>query len=68
MKDKFGRTLEIGDICFRIKTDMSGFGKPSAIVVRVLDFTQSKVKIKERTFVDSVNLIKASPEGLENLC
>jgi hypothetical protein len=65
MKDKFGRELSIGDICFRIKTASSRFGKASAVIVSVLDFTESKVKIKDRSFVDSTNLIKASSEGLE---
>lgn len=65
MTDKFKRELSIGDICFRVKSPSSRFGKPSINVVKIQDFTESKVKIADRCFVDSTNLVKASNEGLE---
>ena len=65
MKDKFNRELLIGDICFRVKYSTGRFGKPSINVVKVQDFTESKVKIAERCFVDSNNLVKATHIGLE---
>ena len=65
MKDKFNRELFIGDICFRVKSPTSRFGKPTMNVVQVKDFTESKVKIADRCFVDSTNLVKASNEDLE---
>lgn len=66
MKDKFNRELSIGDICFRIKSSSSRFGKPTLNVYKILDFSNVKVKIGSKTYVDSCNLVKASIENLEN--
>jgi hypothetical protein len=65
MKDKFGRELQVGDICFRIGYTGGRFGRPKLNVVKIQEFTVSKVKIAERCFVDSTNLAKASVEDLE---
>ena len=65
MRDKFDRPLAVGDICFKVGNSSGRFGKPTVKVYKVLEFTASKVKIAERTFVDSTNLVKACPEDLE---
>jgi hypothetical protein len=65
MKDKFDRELSVGDLCFRIVGAANRFARPSLKVVKVQDFTASKVKLGTRCFVDSGNLVKASSEDLE---
>jgi len=64
MTDKFGREMEIGNVCFRVKGSNSRFGKPTLEVVIIKDFTNAKVKIGERSFVNPENLTLASDKDL----
>lgn len=62
MKDKFGRELQLGDLCIRVKT--SSWGAPKFTVVQVIDFTKKKVKVGDRSFMDSTNLVLLSQDEI----
>ena len=62
-KDKYGRILNKTDKCIKVSI-MSRNWKPKIELVEVLDFTNYKVKIGEKRYVDANNLILLSHEGL----
>lgn len=62
-KDKFGRELDIGNKCLRVTTKANSW-VPKIEIVNVQSFSKFKVKIGERRYVDSNNLILLSSEGL----
>jgi hypothetical protein len=63
MKDRFGRELNTGDICFRYKTG-SVYTRSYIIPVKILHFSKERVYTSQNTYVESKSLIKASAEGM----
>lgn len=62
-KDRYGRLLSVDDKCLRV-TIKKNCWKPKIEIVTVMELTNYKIKIGERRYVDSENLILLSPKGL----
>ncbi len=61
MKDYFDRELKVGDKCFRLSKGRFSFG---ITLIEVLDFTNTKVKVAEKTYISAHNLIRADADEI----